>query len=167
MSGKFHFYLESIPLELDFVQFDGFQDLTTVTLESGSGIVDRQSGYDAHIFGCEIRHQYSSHWPIDHIYPTDISGADSHIISFVGAFLIQAWKVCRGMAEVGIHFEHIVVLVFDGPLETRNVSGTQAQLSFALYHEKTVGELLLHPLHNVGGTVRRVVFDNQNMKILL
>ena len=71
------------------------------------------------------------------------------------------------MAEVGIHFEHIVVLVFDGPLESRNVSGTQAQLSFALYHEKTVGELLLHPLHNVGGTVRRVVFDNQNMKILL
>ena len=49
VGGELHFYLKSIAFKLDFIQFDSFEHLATIALESGGGIVDRQSGDDTDV----------------------------------------------------------------------------------------------------------------------
>ena len=46
---KLHFYLKSVAFESDFVQLDGFEYLTAVAYESGSGVVYLQPCDEAYI----------------------------------------------------------------------------------------------------------------------
>ena len=128
--------------------------------------MDRQAGDDAHIFGCKIGHQYASHRPVDYIHTADIARADGHVIAFVGTLFIKAWQVGRSMAEVGIHFEHIIVLMFDGPLETGDIGGSEPEFPLAFHHEEAVGELPLHPADDVGSAVGRVILDDEDVEKL-
>ena len=69
------------------------------------------------------------------------------------------------MAEVGIHLENVVILMLDGPLESGDVGGAEAELSLAFHHEEAVGEFLLHTAHDVGSAVGRVVLDDEDVEI--
>lgn len=64
---EFHFNLEGITFETDAVQMNGFKHFAAVADEAGSGVVNGQAGDEPHVFGGEVRHQDSSHWPVDHI----------------------------------------------------------------------------------------------------
>ena len=68
------------------------------------------------------------------------------------------------MAEVGIHFEYIVVSVFDRPFEAGDISGSQSELAFPFNHEQAFGKFFLQPANDVGRTVGRIVFDDQNVE---
>ena len=71
------------------------------------------------------------------------------------------------MAEVGVHFEDVVILMFYGPFESGDVGSTQAQLALTLYHKEAVGKLGLHTAYNVGCAVGRVVLDDEDVEIFL
>ena len=166
VGGELHLNLEGIPLEADFVQFDGFEHLTAVALESGSGVVDGQAGDDAHILGGEVGHEHASHGPVHYVHAADVTRADGHVVTFCGTFVVKARKVGRCVAEVGIHLEDVVILMLDGPLESGDVGGAEAELSLAFHHEEAVGEFLLHAAHDVGSAVGRVVLDDEYVEIL-
>lgn len=51
---EFHFYLKCVADEFYAVQVDGAKDARAVTYEAGGGVVYRDAGYKAHVFGCEI-----------------------------------------------------------------------------------------------------------------
>ena len=93
VSRELHFDLEGIAFELDFVQFDGFKYLTAVALESGSGIVYRQTSDDAYVLRCEVRHQYTAHRPVHNIHTAYVSRADGYVITLVGTLVVEARKV--------------------------------------------------------------------------
>ena len=73
------------------------------------------------------------------------------------------------MAEVGIHFEDVAIVMLQRPLETCDIGRSKAQFTTAFQYEETIGKLLLchHTLHDGCGTVRRPVIDDQDMKTLL
>ena len=62
------------------------------------------------------------------------------------------------MAEVGVHFEYIVISFFYRPLEPGDIGSSQSQFTLALYHEQAVGKFLLQPAYNSCRAVRRAVF---------
>ena len=167
VSRELHFNLECIAFELDFVQFDGFKYLTAVAFESGSSVVDRQASDEAYVLRCEVRHQYTAHRPVHYIHTAYVARTDGHIITLVGTLGVKAWKIGWSMAEVGIHFENVVILMFYGPFESGNVGSTQTQLTLALYHKEAVGELGLHMANDVGCAVGRVVLDDEDVEIFL
>ena len=80
--------------------------------------------------------------------------------------LIKSWQVIGVMAEVGIHFKDVVVSLFDRPFEAGDVSCSQSEFAFSFNHEQTFGEFLLQTAYDVGRSVGRVVFDDQNMECL-
>ena len=125
------------------------------------------SGDDAYVLRCEIRHQHTSHRPVHYIDAAYVARADRQIRSLVVTCGIQSWQVVRVMAEVGIHFEDVIVFLFDGPSESGDVSRAESQFSFSLYHEEAFWELLLHPSYYVGSAVGRVVFYHKNVEDFL
>ena len=56
--------------------------------------------------------------------------------------------------------------MFQCPLEPGDICRSQSQFSFALYHKETVGELLLQGFYDGGGSIRRAIFYDKNMKNL-
>ena len=71
------------------------------------------------------------------------------------------------MAEVGIHFEDVVVAMFQRPFESGNVGRSKAQFALALNEVQLVFELSSHEsLDNVGGAVGRTVVNDKYFKIV-
>ena len=71
------------------------------------------------------------------------------------------------MAEVGIHLEYIVVLLLDGPLETKYIGGAQAQLSLALDEVDAPLQPLGHQVfHDLCRAVGRAVVDDQHVELV-
>ena len=77
---------------------------------------------------------------------------------------MKACQVVGIVREVGIHFEDILIVAFQGPLEARDVGCAQSQFSSPLNHEKTVSELIHQRLHDVSGAVRAIIVYNQDIK---
>ena len=77
----------------------------------------------------------------------------------------QARQVGRTVGEIGVHFTNIVVAVFERPLESGQVGGSQAQFPAALQQEQPVREFLLQAFHRIGGPVRGPVVDDQDVVI--
>jgi len=44
-----------------------------------------------------------------------------HVVAFFGTSLVETRQVFRVVAEIGIHLEHIFVVVFERPFEARDV----------------------------------------------
>ena len=142
VGSKLHFYLESISFEADAVQRDSLEYATTVAHETRCGVVDGQTGNEAHIFRGEVRHQHAAHGPVHYVDAADIARANAYVCSFVVAGGVESWQVGGVVAEVGVHFEDVFIAVLQSPAEAGDVGRAQSLLAGALEHEKAVGKLL-------------------------
>ena len=77
---------------------------------------------------------------------------------------MQTLQVIGIVREVGIHLENILIVAFQGPLETCDICRAQSQFSSPLNHEKTVSELVHQRLHDVGSAIWAIVVDNQDIE---
>jgi hypothetical protein len=73
VGGEFHLYLVGVTFEAYLVEFDSLKYFTSVTFEPCGGVLHLDASDKLHIFGCIIRHQYTSHRPIDNVYTTHIT----------------------------------------------------------------------------------------------
>ena len=71
--SKFHFNLEGISFEFDFIQSDIFKHYSTVTLKTCSCITNFHTCNTANISRGEIGHKNSSHRPVYHINTCNVS----------------------------------------------------------------------------------------------
>ena len=123
---------------------------------------------ESYIFRCEIRHQHSAHWPVDHIHTRDVTAADGKVVTLIGTGRIESGQVAGRMGEVGIHLEDVVVTMFQTPFETCDVGSAQSLFSCTLQQEQTVGKLCLHQsLHNGGSAVRGTIINHKNVETFL
>lgn len=168
VGGELHLDLEGITLEADGVEVDGLQHAAAVAHEARRGVVDGQARDDAHVFRGEVGHQHASHGPVHHVHAAHVARTDGHVGSLLGTGLVEAGQVLGVVAEVGVHLEDVFVVVLQRPTEACDVGRAQAQLAATLHHEQAVGELFaLQAADNLGRTVGRPVFDDQDVETML
>ena len=92
IGGKLHLYLKPIALETNLVKFNGFEYPALVTLETGRGVVNFETGHQPHVLRREIAHQHSTYWPVDDIHSAYITRPDGHIVALVMTGGIQSGK---------------------------------------------------------------------------
>ena len=144
------------------------QHAAAVAHEARRGVVDRQARNDAHVFRGEVGHQHASHGPVHHVDAAHVARADGYVGSLLGTGLVEAGQILGVVAEVGVHLEDVFVVVLQRPAEACDVGGAQAQLTATLHHEQAVGELFaLQAADNLGRTVGRPVFDDQDVETML
>ena len=69
------------------------------------------------------------------------------------------------MRKVSIHLRNILIITFQSPFKAVDVSRSKTQFAFSLLDEKPVGKLLHQTFHNIRGTIRAVVLDDQDMEL--
>ena len=67
------------------------------------------------------------------------------------------------MGEIRIHFKDVVITVFQSPFESGDVSRSQTEFAFAFQHVQA-GKFFLERFHNIGGSIGRIVFYDQNVE---
>ena len=83
-----------------------------------------------------------------------------------GAGAVESRQVLGIVAEVGIHFEDILITSLQCPLKAGYIGCSQSQLSFALHHEEAFRKLLLQGLYNGSRSVGRTVFNDKDVKTM-
>src|SRR5690606_37317212 len=132
---------------------------------AGCRILDTNTHNQPYIHRSKIGHQHPAHGPIDHIHPFDIPRTYHHVTT-IHSRLAKAEEVLWIVAKVCIHLKYIGVMTCQCPTETMYISCSQAQPPGALFDEKTIPKLFyLEFFHLKGGTIRRSIIHDQNMKI--
>ena len=140
VSGVFHFNLEAVTLETDFVKLYRLKHFTAVALESGRCVMHLETCNEPDVLRRKVAHQHSAYGPVDHVDSADVTRTDGNIIPFVMTCCVKARQVVGVMAEVGVHLEHIVIAMGQRPLESCDVCRAQSLLAATLDDEQTVAE---------------------------
>ena len=161
----FHLYLEAVPFHLDGIQVHGFQHLAGIADETGGGVIHVELQDAPHIGRCKIAHHDAAHGPVNHADAVAVTGTHGQIGPLLGAGIVQAEEVLGVVGEIGIHFEDVVISLFQGPFEALQIGRSQSQLAAALYQVQPLRGRFLEFLHDGGGSVGGAVVYNQDVKV--
>ena len=129
------------------------------------GVPDCHPGDGTDVEGCVIGEYEATHGPVDdgHAFLVPAADGDSRLVRFAG---VVEWDQVVGiMGEVGIHFEHIFILVFEGPLEACQIGGSESQFSGPLDQEEASRVVDLELFDDSGGMIGGMVVNDQDVEL--
>ena len=87
---EFHFDLECVAFEADFVEFDSLEHLTAVAFEASSGVGNREACHATYVFRGIVAHEYATHWPVDYVDNIAyIARTYGYVGTLVGASIVE------------------------------------------------------------------------------
>ena len=84
-----------------------------------------------------------------------------------GTGCLQLGQFVNRMREVGIHLNDVLVAVIKRPLEASDVGSAQSLLARSLEDVDAVGAFGNHRVHDGACAIRRIVIDNEHIKLVL
>ena len=166
--GIFHLYLEGIALEVDVIQADGFQYLARPANKAGCSVAQGDAEDSTDVGRGIIRHEDAPDRPVHDVHARDVAAANGGIVALVVAGSIEARQVGRGVAEVGIHLEDILIALLQSPYEATDVCLAKSLLSRTLDKVDALQQtILLHETpHDFCRSVGTSIVNDEDVECL-
>ena len=166
ISGEFHFDLEGVADEADFIQVNGGEYGAFVADKAGGWVGHGHPENQAGVERCAVGEDDTIQGPVFHVTAPAVAGADCEVGAFVAAGCEQTWEVLRVVGKIGVHFEEIVIAAFQAPSKTGDIGRSQSQFACAFEEVEFLVENALQVAYDIRRAVRRAVVHDQYVKTL-